>query len=111
MNIQHVNIVARYEAKLLRRNIVFLGFVILAMIGISLWQVVNQGGDNVFWYKVAFASSLPFFNVYYYNLEQVLIAVFVSMEVVYRERKTSIYIWTAHTTRWSCRSIPTNWRR
>ena len=87
MNIQHVNIVARYEAKLLRRNIVFLGFVILAMIGISLWQVVNQGGDNVFWYKVAFASSLPFFNVYYYNLVQVLIAVFVSMEVVYRERK------------------------
>ena len=72
MNIQHVNIVARYEAKLLRRNIVFLGFVILAMIGISLWQVVNQGGDNVFWYKVAFASSLPFFNVYYYNLVQVL---------------------------------------
>ena len=87
MNIQHVNIVARYEAKLLRRNIVFLGFVILAMIGISLWQVVNQGGDNVFWYKVAFASSLPFFNVYYYNLVQVLIAVFVSMEVVYREIK------------------------
>ena len=22
-----------------------------------------------------------------------------------------IYIWTARTTRWSCRSIPTNWRR
>ena len=29
------------------------------MIGISLW-VVNQGGDNVFGIKVAFASSLPF---------------------------------------------------
>ena len=83
----NVNIVARYEAKLLRRDIVFLGFVVLAIVGISLWQMMRQGGNNVFWYKVALSSSFPFFSTYYYNLVQVLIALFVCMEVVYRERK------------------------
>ncbi|RHR78987.1 hypothetical protein [Odoribacter sp. AF15-53] len=87
MNMHNVNIVARYEAKLLRRDIVFLGFVVLAMVGISLWQMIIQGGNNVFWYKVALSSSFPFFSTYYYNLVQVLIALFVCMEVVYRERK------------------------
>ncbi len=41
----------------------------------------------MFWYKVALPSSFPFFSMYYYNLVQVLIALFVCMEVVYRERK------------------------
>ena len=30
MNMRNVNIVARYESKLLRRDIVFLGFVVIA---------------------------------------------------------------------------------
>ena len=84
---RNVNIVARYESKLLRRDIVFLGFVVIALVGISLWQMIKQGRVNVFWYKVALPSSFPFFSMYYYNLVQVLIALFVCMEVVYRERK------------------------
>ncbi len=64
MNMRNVNIVARYESKLLRRDIVFLGFVVIALVGISLWQMIKH-----------------------YNLVQVLIALFVCMEVVYRERK------------------------
>ena len=87
MNMRNVNIVARYESKLLRRDIVFLGFVVIALVGISLWQMIKQGRVNVFWYKVALPSSFPFFSMYYYNLVQVLIALFVCMEVVYRERK------------------------
>ena len=46
MNMRNVNIVARYESKLLRRDIVFLGF---ALVGISLWQMIKQGRVNVFW--------------------------------------------------------------
>ena len=57
MNMRNVNIVARYESKLLRRDIVFLGFVVIALVGISLWQMIKQGRVNVFWYKVA----LPLF--------------------------------------------------
>ena len=83
MNMRNVNIVARYESKLLRRDIVFLGFVVIALVGISLWQMIKQGRVNVFWYKVALPSSFPFFSMYYYNLVQVLIALFVCMEVVY----------------------------
>lgn len=74
MNMRNVNIVARYESKLLRRDIVFLGFVVIALVGISLWQMIKQGRVNVFWYKVALPSSFPFFSMYYYNLVQVLIA-------------------------------------
>ena len=58
MNMRNVNIVARYESKLLRRDIVFLGFVVIALVGISLWQMIKQGRVNVFWYKVALPSSL-----------------------------------------------------
>ena len=79
MNMRNVNIVARYESKLLRRDIVFLGFVVIALVGISLWQMIKQGRVNVFWYKVALPSSFPFFSMYYYNLVQVLIALFVCM--------------------------------
>ena len=61
MNMRNVNIVARYESKLLRRDIVFLGFVVIALVGISLWQMIKQGRVNVFWYKVALPSSFPFF--------------------------------------------------
>ncbi len=43
MNMRNVNIVARYESKLLRRDIVFLGFVVIALVGISLWQMIKQG--------------------------------------------------------------------
>ena len=86
MNMRNVNIVARYESKLLRRDIVFLGFVVIALVGISLWQMIKQGRVNVFWYKVA-PSSFPFFSLYYYYLVQVLIDLFVCMEVVYREWK------------------------
>ena len=55
---RNVNIVARYESKLLRRDIVFLGFVVIALVGISLWQMIKQGRVNVFWYKWLF---LPLF--------------------------------------------------
>ena len=44
MNMRNVNIVARYESKLLRRDIVFLGFVVIALVGISLWQMIKQSG-------------------------------------------------------------------
>ena len=64
MNMRNVNIVARYESKLLRRDIVFLGFVVIALVGISLWQMIKQGRVNVFWYKVALPSSFPFFIIY-----------------------------------------------
>ena len=58
MNMRNVNIVARYESKLLRRDIVFLGFVVIALVGISLWQMIKQGRVKVFWYKWLF---LPLF--------------------------------------------------
>ena len=64
---RNVNIVARYESKLLRRDIVFLGFVVIALVGISLWQMIKQGRVNVFWYKVALFLFLVCITITWYK--------------------------------------------
>lgn len=80
MKYYHIITIANHEAKLLRRSILFQIFTGLAILGIPFLQLINQGGDNLFWYKIALPSSFPFINVYLYNLLQTLVIIFACTE-------------------------------
>ena len=80
MKYDHVIAIAKYEARLLRRSTLFQVFTGLAILGIPFLQLINQGGDNLFWYKIALPSSFPFINIYLYNLLQTLVIIFACTE-------------------------------
>ena len=80
MKYDHVITIAKYEARLLRRSTLFQVFTGLAILGIPFLQLINQGGDNLFWYKIALPSSFPFINIYLYNLLQTLVIIFACTE-------------------------------
>ena len=64
-----------YESKLVRRNGLFY-FFIFGVLGI-LSVLIPWTRDWIFWENVAFASSIPIRGVYFLNLFQSLIVIFI----------------------------------
>lgn len=72
-----INTIINYEAKILRRNILFRVFAILSILGILFLQITRQGGNITSWFKIALPSSFPFVTAYLYNFIQALVIIFV----------------------------------
>lgn len=74
-----------YESKLVRRNGLFY-FFIFGVLGI-LSFLVPWTRDWIFWENVAFASSIPIRGVYFLNLFQSLIVIFIICDIERKRRK------------------------
>ena len=74
-----------YESKLVRRNGLFY-FFIFGVLGI-LSVLIPWTRDWIFWENVAFASSIPIRGVYFLNLFQSLIVIFIICDIERKRRK------------------------
>lgn len=74
-----------YESKLVRRNWLFY-FFIFGVLGI-LSVLVPWTRDWIFWENVAFASSIPIRGIYFLNLFQSLIVIFIICDLERKRRK------------------------
>lgn len=92
MNLNHINVIARYEVKLVKRSWLFRIFAILALLFISAIMLGYQTGivnrmDNL-WPRIAVSSLMPFCNTYFYNIAQSVIVVFLAGSFLKRDKKT-----------------------
>lgn len=91
MNIHTINVIARYEVKLLKRSWLFRIFAILVLLILTLTQLSNL--SPVFWkYSetwnyVGVTSLIPFFTTYLYNIAQSVIVVFLAGSFLKRDKK------------------------
>lgn len=91
MNLHNINTIARYEVKLLRRSWLFRIFAILALLGISLTIMAYQ--SSIFssfdtkWPRIAVSSLMPFCTIYFYNIAQSVIVVFLAGSFLKRDKK------------------------
>ena len=88
MNLHNIHTVSRYEAKLLRRSWLFRIFAILSLLVITFFHLTTQA--NLFWYQwnmVAMSSSIPFVNIYIFNIAQSVIAIFLAGSFLKRDQK------------------------
>ena len=89
MNIHNINTISRYETKLLRRRWLFRIFAVLSLLIIVFFQISLQ--SNIFgWYRwgmVAMPSSIPFVNIYLFNIAQSIIAIFLAGNFLKRDKK------------------------
>lgn len=91
MNLHNINTIARYEVKLLKRSWLFRIFAILALFGISITilgyqtALVNKFEDQ--WPKIAVTSLMPFCSVYFYNIAQSIIVIFLAGSFLKRDKK------------------------
>lgn len=91
MTLNNINTIARYEVKLLRRSWLFRIFAILALLGVT-GVLLLQTTDIVWrreyvWMKIAVASFYPFYCIYFYNIVQSVIAVFLAGNFLQRDKK------------------------
>lgn len=91
MNIHTINVIARYEVKLLKRSWLFRVFAVLVLLILTLAQFGNL--SPVFWkYSetwnyVGVTSLIPFFTTYLYNIAQSVIVVFLAGSFLKRDKK------------------------
>lgn len=88
MNISNINTISRYETKLLRRSWLFRVFAILSLLVIVFFHITTQ--SNLWWYQwnmVAMPSSIPFVNIYLFNIAQSIIAIFLAGSFLKRDKK------------------------
>jgi len=91
MNLHNINTIARYEVKLLRRSWLFRIFALLALLGIFTMLLADQTSvlnrmANI-WPKVAVSSLMPFMAVYFYNIAQSVIVIFLAGSFLKRDKK------------------------
>lgn len=91
MNLHNINTIAHYEVKLLRRSWLFRIFAVLALLGVCLAILIYQTNvlnrfDNV-WPRIAVSSLMPFSSVYFYNLAQSIIVIFLAGSFLKRDKK------------------------
>ena len=109
MSIKRIIMVARYEARLLRRSWVFLIFAVLGVVGISSFQFLIGSVDSAMeygltsgrnlWYLRALPSCIPYMNAYLFNGLQALLIVFFVAEMEKRARVTTMEsLWTRPCT-------------
>lgn len=90
MTLHNINTIARYEVKLLKRSWLFRIFAILALVGISGSILVYQTTVNQYgyiWHKIAVSSLMPFCSVYFYNVAQSIIVIFLAGSFLKRDKK------------------------
>ena len=90
MNFQNINVISRYEVKLLKRSWLFRIFAILALVGISVVILGYQTSLNQYgniWPKVAVSSLMPFCSIYFYNIAQSVIVIFLAGSFLKRDKK------------------------
>lgn len=91
MTPHNINTIARYEVKLLKRSWLFRIFAILALLGITLATLVYQTSIvNSFeykWPRLAVSALMPFCNIYYYNIAQSVIVIFLAGSFLKRDKK------------------------
>lgn len=93
MNIHNINVIARYEVKLLKRSWLFRIFSVLALLGITITVISTQ--TRLFpwaqyqeqWAKIALSSMMPFFCTYIYNIIQSIIVIFLAGSFLKRDKK------------------------
>ena len=91
MNIHAVNVIARYEVKLLKRSWLFRIFAVLALFILTIAQLSNF--TPLFWKYtetwnyVGATSLIPFFTVYLYNIAQSVIVIFLAGNFLKRDKK------------------------
>lgn len=109
MSIKRIMMVARYEAKLLRRSWVFLIFAILGVAGVACFQFLigdidvtekySWSAGPYLWYLRALPSCTPYMNAYLFNFLQALLIVFFVVELEKRSRLTTMEpLWTRPST-------------
>lgn len=81
--------IARYEALVLFRGVLFKLLAFLGIAGVFFLQYVVQGDNPYNWEMVAFTSSMPIVNAYLYNWVQCFLALFFAAELHTRERAGS----------------------
>ena len=78
MKLNFILSVACCESKMLRRNWLLRFFALLVFIGITLLQIKVQSTWSVTEHHMtALSSSIPFFNIYWFNLLQSILLVFI----------------------------------
>lgn len=91
MNLHNINTIARYEVKLLKRSWLFRIFAILAFLIITLitlsWQSNIANSAEYHWPRMALTSLMPFVSVYYYNIAQSVIVIFLAGSFLKRDKK------------------------
>lgn len=90
MNLHHINTIARYEVKLLRRSWLFRIFAFLALFGISaviFWRFTPYLDWSNMWPRKAVSSQIPFFSTMLYSMAQSMIAVFLAGNFLQRDKK------------------------
>lgn len=91
MNIHTINVIARYEVKLLKRSWLFRVFAVLVLLILTLAQFSNLSpifwkyGET--WSYVGVTSLIPFFTTYLYNIAQSVIVVFLAGSFLKRDKK------------------------
>lgn len=88
MNLHNIHSISRYESKLLRRSWLFRIFALLSLLTIIFFHLTMQG--NIWdsrWNMVAMSSSIPFVNIYIYNIAQSIIAIFLAGNFLKRDQK------------------------
>lgn len=91
MNLHNIHSIARYEVKLLRRSWLFRIFAILALLGITGllfadYTVVLNNYKSI-WPQVALSSLIPFTTIYFYNVAQSIIVIFLAGSFLKRDKK------------------------
>ena len=88
MSLHNIYIVSLYEARLLRRSWLFRIFAALALLVISSLHFSTQSNlDGFQWNMVAMSSSIPFVNIYIFNIAQSIIAIFLAGDFMKRDKK------------------------
>lgn len=91
MNLHNINTIARYEVKLLKRSWLFRIFAILALLGITLiilgYQTYLFDKWSTKWPRIAVSSLMPFCSIYFYNIAQSVIVIFLAGSFLKRDKK------------------------
>lgn len=90
MDLHNINTIAGYEVKLLKRSWLFRIFALLALVGISITILGYQTSINRFdtiWPRIALSSLMPFCSIYFYNIAQSVIVIFLAGSFLKRDKK------------------------
>lgn len=96
LSYQNIKTVARYEKKTLLRSWFFKIFAVLAIVGLSFFQIgMNVNAGSFGWAFKAIPGNVPYLNMKILNIIQSIIAVFLASGFIKRDKKydTSVVIY------------------
>ena len=85
-----------YESKLVKRSWLFYLFI-LGLLGYTSGILIPWDIHRVVWWDIAFASSIPLRGIYFLNLFQSVIVVFIACDIQRKRKKAEtrevLYAW------------------